>query len=166
MPVAAFPATVNAVDEGELTCTVESPDGLELYDVRLRATLDGDNTGIVVLPKVGSSVIVGSLGSGDNDHYVAMWSEVDKVVCLIDGASWTVEADGLVVQKGATKLEVGADGVNIERGGVGLKAALDALIEQIKLLTVTCGAPGSPSSPPINVAAIQAAQTQIDNILA
>jgi hypothetical protein len=161
----AFPAHVKAVNSTALTCDVEGPDSLEVFDVRLRAALDGDDRGIIMLPKVGSSVLVAPLGN--TDHYVAMWSEVDSVAVAVGmDTDWSVDTDGVFLSKSGTKVEVAAGGVKIERGGISLKSALDELIEAVKTITVTCAAPGAPSTVPLNIAAIQAAQIKIGNILA
>ena len=61
------------------TCTV-TIDELELVDVRLRAVVNDEDSGILVTPKVGSFVMITDLSNGDNrDWAVVMYSEVDKV---------------------------------------------------------------------------------------
>lgn len=55
--------------------------------------------------------------------------------------------------------------VSIKNAGANLKIILDALIDAISALTVTCTAPGSPSSPPINVAAFALIKTQLALLL-
>jgi hypothetical protein len=165
LPTGTFPAQVTSVNVAEMTCDVQGLDGLDVFDVRLRAVLDGVDKGLLVRPKVGSSVLVATLGN--TDHYVAMWSEVDVVEVVIGpSATWAVSADGIFSERAGTKVEVLAGGVKIERGGVTLKSALDDLIEAVKTITVTCAAPGAPSTVPLNIAAIQVAQLKIANILA
>ena len=61
------------------TCTV-TIDELELVDVRLRAVVNDEDSGILVTPKVGSFVMITDLSNGDKrDWAVVMYSEVDKV---------------------------------------------------------------------------------------
>ncbi len=61
------------------TCTV-TIDELELADVRLRAVVNDEDSGILVTPKVGSFVMITDLSNGDKrDWAVVMYSEVDKV---------------------------------------------------------------------------------------
>lgn len=82
-----------------------------------------------------------------------------------DGGS-VAWADGkLTVIKGTTKVEIASGGVLIERGGDSLGDALTALVTAVKTITVTCAAPGSPSTIPLNIAAIDAAGARITNIL-
>lgn len=90
---------------------------------------------------------------------------MDKVTAKIDSLSWSLDADAFKASKGLTKLQVESDGVLIERNAQTLKAAIDALIDQVKLITVTCAAPGSPSTPPLNLAAFDVVKAQIDSIL-
>ena len=61
------------------TCTV-TIDELELADVRLRAVVNDEDSGILVTPTVGSFVMITDLSNGDKrDWAVVMYSEVDKV---------------------------------------------------------------------------------------
>ena len=61
------------------TCTV-TIDDLELSDVRLRAVVNDEESGILVTPTVGSFVMITDLSNGDKrDWAVVMYSEIDKV---------------------------------------------------------------------------------------
>lgn len=61
------------------TCTV-TIDELELSDVRLRAVVNDEESGIVITPTVGSFVMITDLSNGDKrDWAVVMYSEIDKV---------------------------------------------------------------------------------------
>lgn len=61
------------------TCTV-TIDDLELADVRLRAVVNDEESGILVTPTVGSFVMITDLSNGDKrDWAVVMYSEIDKV---------------------------------------------------------------------------------------
>lgn len=82
-----------------------------------------------------------------------------------DGGSITWNDGKLIVTKSTTTVEVGADGVKVSRGGDTLESALSDLVSQIQAITVTCAAPGSPSTPPLNIAAIAAIGVRIGNIL-
>lgn len=73
----AFTAKVEGVD-GE-TCSV-SIDGVKLTDVRLRAVVNGEDSKILVTPKVGSYVLLTDLSAGKfTDLAVINYSEVDKI---------------------------------------------------------------------------------------
>lgn len=74
--VVAFTAQVVSVD-GEC-CTVDY-DGLQVSDVRLRAVVNGEQSKILVTPKVGSYVMVVSLTDDMTQLIVSAFSEVDKI---------------------------------------------------------------------------------------
>lgn len=77
------PGTVQSVDLPNRTIIVEPVDGTALlYDVRLQA-VEGGNTGYLVVPKVGSSVVVSFINK--TTGYLAQVSEVDH---------YQVEANG------------------------------------------------------------------------
>lgn len=76
-PSAFVLAKVKKVD-GK-TCSVLIGD-LELADVRLRAVVNQEESGILITPKEGSFVMITDLSNGRmSDWAVAMYSEVDKV---------------------------------------------------------------------------------------
>lgn len=78
----AFTAKVEGVD-GE-TCSV-SIDGVKLTDVRLRAVVNGEDSKILVTPKVGSYVLLTDLSGGKfTDLAVISYSEVDKIEITAD----------------------------------------------------------------------------------
>jgi hypothetical protein len=74
--VVVFTAQVVSVD-GEC-CTVDY-DGLQVSDVRLRAVVNGEQSKILVTPKVGSYVMVVSLTDDMTQLIVSAFSEVDKI---------------------------------------------------------------------------------------
>lgn len=80
-PFHTIGATVLSVDRDQLTVDVQPLDDsqAEIFDVRLRAAIDGDKTGLVLIPVVGSTVLVSAVGDNWNSAYVAMVSEVDLI---------------------------------------------------------------------------------------
>lgn len=66
---------------------------------------------------------------------------------------------------GGAMIGIGETLVKIANETTTLNTLLQLLIDQIKLITVTCAAPGNPSSVPNNVAAIAAVATQIQGLL-
>lgn len=61
------------------TCVVTIGE-LELSDVRLRAVVNDEESGILVTPTIGSFVMITDLSNGDKrDWAVVMYSEIDKV---------------------------------------------------------------------------------------
>lgn len=163
--VTVFPAKVKAVNESLLTCDVEDTDDIELFQVRLRATVDGNEDGFVAIPAVSSWVLVGNIGNSQGEYAVLATSETTRIGFKVGQSSWLIDSGEITAQRGQTAVKVESDGISIERNTVSLKVLLDALIDQVKLITVTCAAPGSPSTPPLNIAAFDTIKTQIGQIL-
>lgn len=80
--VTILPATIVDVDEANATCTVKDPSGLEIYDVRLRAAVDGQESSIVVFPAVNAKVLIGNIGASPNAYTVLQVAEAAKVWVL------------------------------------------------------------------------------------
>jgi hypothetical protein len=74
------PATVKSVDTANLTCVVELADETEISDVRLKAAIDNVKDGLVQIPVVGSTVLVGSIGNKVSVRCVIMFSKVSEVL--------------------------------------------------------------------------------------
>ncbi len=96
-------ATVLDVDKSERTCTVEPANGdAEIYDVRLQAVISGAN-GYVLLPKIGSDVIVTFLGK--ETAHVTMVSEIDSLSLIIDKQELLYDAKGLSIKSSSSDLK-------------------------------------------------------------
>jgi len=80
-PVQCEIATVESVDEDKASCVVTLADGTEIEDVRLKASIDEDmHDGLVQIPGVGSSVVVGLIGNDLSTRFVMLFTVVTKVV--------------------------------------------------------------------------------------
>lgn len=123
-----FPATVVSVDATTRTCAVESEYG-RYADVLLYGVVDGKKKGLCVLPAKDSMVLVGRIG-GSDDLYVAMTSEVDRVLFTTGDTLFMMDENGYVVN----------------RGPYGLLDTLTRLCEAILALRVptNTGASGTP----------------------
>lgn len=143
------PALVDQVSMVDSTCTVRDQEDNVIFDVRLRAELDGASDGLVVYPAVNSWVLIANIGGSETEWVVVACSEVEKVVVEVD----------------TTVVEVSDAGVRIQRGGDDLKSLLADLLEAVKALTVTCAAPGSPSSVPLNLASFVVLETRLNALL-
>lgn len=93
-----FPAEVTSVDEAAMTCDVLF-EGIELYSVRLKAT-EGEGDYSVVIPVVGSSILVGLFGTGDNMFYMVSASEPEKLIGKICDTTYEISATGVVFNNG------------------------------------------------------------------
>lgn len=108
--------------EGE-SCTVDV-DGLLLTDVRLKATINESGNSVIVQPKKGSYVLLGSLSGDLKDLTVLKIDEIEKIIYKQDGLEITVDAtDG--------KVSVKNNAVSLK----GLFQSLTDLLKQFKVMT-------------------------------
>lgn len=78
------------------TCSVDV-DGLVLTDVRLRAVVNGENSKLLITPKVGSHVLLADQSGNMSQLAVIGYSEIEKIE--VDTESITInggENDGIV----------------------------------------------------------------------
>lgn len=80
IPDQVFPAEVLSVDLNTHTIKVKPVGRAEIPDVRLKAGEESENTGIVEVPEVNSSVLVGLIGNDKNTAYVVKCSKVSSVI--------------------------------------------------------------------------------------
>jgi hypothetical protein len=87
------------------------------------------------------------------------------------GADITAEAGGSITHQAAVnfsakaaKVHIGPDGNNLLKLISDTMAQVSTAMQQIALLTVTCTAPGSPSSVPANAAAFAAVKASVDSL--
>ncbi len=157
-----FYATVQSVDEKARTCCV-TVDDATLTDVRLHAVADAGKKGFCFVPAVGSTVLVSRIG-GSNELLVSMFSEVDKALLTIgDKVTASLDADGLTLAAGDTKLEATTEGLELARGGFGLLKTLSDLCDALAKMTVSTAV--GPSSVPINAADFVAVKNELKQYL-
>ncbi|MDM1513597.1 hypothetical protein [Myroides odoratimimus] len=120
--------TVTVIN-GEM-CSVKLVSGLEVSDVRLKATVTEGKNKVLLTPVVGSDVIImSSTGTLDNLFVLSM-NEVDKVEIINSDVSITID-----------------DKVSVEVSGVSLGETMANLCDAIKTLTVSTGV--GPSGTPL-----------------
>ncbi len=125
-----FNAEVISV-QGE-SCTVMVNE-MELEDVRLKATINGESNKIIVTPKVGSIVLIGSLTGDLTDSAVLKVDEIEKL---------EYEQDGLKVLIDST------DGkLKIENNTVSLVDVFQKLTDLLRSFKVYT--PSGPSEAPL-----------------
>tara|TARA_Y100000588_G_scaffold217747_1_gene231657 strand:+ start:122 stop:637 length:516 start_codon:yes stop_codon:yes gene_type:complete len=79
-PSVCFPADVLEVDKDTLTCVVSPVNGAEMFDVRLKASINTVTDGIVEFPVEGTTVLVCLIG---NDPEMGFIAAVDKVETVL-----------------------------------------------------------------------------------
>lgn len=148
-PAPTMLAKVVAVNEDAKTCSLDD-DGLIYEDVRLSPIIEDEvNTkGLCIYPKINTWCLAVRI-ENENEWLAIAFEEVFKYRLKI----------------GTTVFEITEDGVKISKGDDTLKSCLNDLITQVKAITVTCAASGSPSTIPLNGTAFTSIKTRIDNIL-
>ena len=153
--------TVIAIDEDKLTCDcAPTSGGAIIYDVLLQA-MEGQATGFVLIPMIGSSVIVTFISSVS--AYVGATSNIQKMQCIVSGKEVNLTQGGIEIKAGFTNITVNDNGVSIVRAGISLVDVLSQLIDAIMAITV--GTPSGPSTPPVNVAQFAVVKSQLIQIL-
>ncbi|MCE7990443.1 MAG: hypothetical protein HEP71_00630 [Roseivirga sp.] len=79
-PYLVFPAEVKEVDRSTLSCTILPQDGVEMFDVRLKAGVENVTEGLVEIPAINSSVLVVLIGNSPENAFVAKCSRVEEVL--------------------------------------------------------------------------------------
>lgn len=142
------PMKVQAIT-GE-TCTVLYGD-LELTDVRLKATINNASNKVLLIPKVESFVLVGSLTGDLKDLVVLKIDELQKIQVLQDGV--TIEFDFIT-----GKLEV-------SNNEASLKGLFQSLVDLLKAFQVYTPSGPSGTALPNTVTAINAFETEFKKLL-
>ena len=130
----------------------------------------------------GGAAITLPIAAGDtclvlfNDRNIDNWWYDGRVMAPADSRAHSV-SDGIVLvgvrnlaaakltPSGSVCIDGGTKKVAIKNGTTNLKTLIKSLIDAIKLITVTCAGPGSPSSVPLNVATFTALETQFATLL-
>lgn len=129
LPLSLFNAEVKSV-EGE-SCTVMVGE-LELDEVRLKATINDEDNKIIVVPKVGSKVLIGSLSGDLADLSVLKIDEIEKIEYEQDGLS--IEIDSVSKK------------VSVKNESTSLKDIMQELSDLLKQFKVN-----TPSGPSTNI---------------
>lgn len=146
-----LPFTATVVSLQEETCSVRLESGLELTDVKLKATIKEDGDYVVFKPTVNSKVLIFSL-SGDLDNLTVI--KVDEI-------------DSIELKKGT--LEISLDGTDnklkIKNGDISLVDVLTDLAKDLKQLRVftPVGASGTPLPP--TIVKLETFETKIKQLL-
>jgi hypothetical protein len=91
-PEQTMTGKVKEVNVNNFTCDVVPDDGgAPLFDVRLQAMIDTNDKGIVILPKLNTSVIIAQIGNDDNQWFVVQYTEIDKI--LVKSPKFSLEAN-------------------------------------------------------------------------
>lgn len=137
---------VVSVDKTQGTCVVKD-DGLE-YIVRLASVINDNTERFYLFPKVGSSVLIASIGEDENRYYVVAYSEIESVSLRIEN----------------TQLTIDKAGVHLQRGEVDFKSLLNELLNELKTAVIQTPA-GVGNFSPNNMAKFDEINNKINELL-
>lgn len=132
-----LPITVTVMSVQGDSCTVKLLSGLDLPDVRLKATVNEDEDSLLIVPKIGSEVIVMSQTGELSSLMVIKVDAVEKIVYK--------KADFEFVVDGTTKK------VTIKNGTANLGVLMNNLIDAISTAQIIC--PNGPGT--INLTTVE-----------
>lgn len=96
-----FPVTVKSVDEDACTIDVVTAEGMDIYEVKLRA-VKTEKYGCITFPKKDTTVQICRIGN-DDDFLMLHADEVEKIYWKIEGVTLEVTKDGFVFNGGQNK---------------------------------------------------------------
>lgn len=95
-------AKVDAVDEQAYTIDVTPIDeGAEVFDVRLRASLDNKDNGMIQVPKVGSVVLISAINNNWNSAFLSLATELEKLFVKLGDSILEVNSKEIIINGGS-----------------------------------------------------------------
>lgn len=84
LKVQVVPGKVISVDETKMVCDIDLANAPDMLDVRIRAVIDEVSKGILIVPKVGSYVLVALIDNRKESSFICAYSELEKYWLLTD----------------------------------------------------------------------------------
>ena len=156
-------ATVMEIDKTANTCTCSPLDGSpEIYDVKLQSVENGTQ-GILIIPKLKSVVTIDFMDMAA--AHITATSDIDSYKISIGNNQLLIDKDNVQIKSNLSEISLSQDKIKIQRNDIDLGTVLSQLLDAMSILTVTCTAPGTPSTPPVNVLQFQQIKAQLSMIL-
>lgn len=152
---------VTEINQDNRTCSVQIG-GVVYEDVRLYGIVKPELKGFVMIPAVGSTVLVGRIEES-NELLVLLFTEVEKLVYTVADVSITSDKEGCSIIAKDSNIRITPGGMAFVRSGSGLKRTLSDLINAITKLTVPTAV--GPSGMPINAADFIKIKQDLNNYL-
>jgi hypothetical protein len=181
-PIQVWPALVKSVQGTSCTIDFINTDLVDVEGVNLRADEDATE-GVLLVPRVGSLVLVGVVENEISNLYVCQVSEVDQVKAVIGNTTLTASKDGVTasrdqvslsltdkatLKQGQTVIEAASGKVSVKNATVDLKGIFDDLATMLQSFQVICSNPGAPSASvfPATLTLITQFKTKVSQLLA
>jgi hypothetical protein len=158
---------------GDTTCSVKLSDGTQIEDVRLKAAINENKDYIISRPKVGSTVILGTLDENTGECFVIACDEIDEyeinmgnVVLIIKEDIAKINANGSILELKEGKVMISSAKITLKNSQTNLKKILTKLYDLLETFSVLCAAPGSVSAPnPAMLVDINLGKLEINKLL-
>lgn len=153
---------------------------LEVEDVRLMAEV-GSASGLILAPKVGSTVLVGCIQNEIADLYVVQYAEIDALKFTVGNT--TIEADkdtvtlknaqsevsiisnAVAIKQGQTEVVLSGEKVDIKNAGGSLKTLFSDLVTLLNSFSVITSTGPSAGLNPTTTALLTQLQTKVNLLL-
>lgn len=152
-----------SIDEDAYTISVQptGDDATIIHGVLLN-TIESSAFGLVLVPKEGSSVIIGSI-DGPGEWVLLKANKLTTMTVTVAGALLKMTENGVEIKNGSSILEIGTHTFRMNTSSETLYQLLSDLITALTTLTV--GTPAGVSTVPINVATFSTLLTRLNNLL-
>lgn len=119
-PVQVVIGIVTSVDLEKETCNVKPLESdAEYFGVRLKGVVDETGKGLLVVPAVNSTVLLGSIENSENMFYINDYSEIEKFIIEVNGGA---------------KIEIKEETIIFNTGDFGGLVKVQPLIDKINRL--------------------------------
>lgn len=153
-----FVAEVTAVNND--TCSIKLGE-TTVSDVRLRAVVNGEDSKLLITPKVNSKVLVANIGKSDyTEMMVIAYSEVEKIEVVTDSIKITNLKGTLTVEFDGKDKKV-----DIKNNSVSLKSLMQEIADIISQLKLTTPAGPSGTPLPTTITAVENFKTNFKKLL-
>ena len=151
-----------SVNTSEYTMSVLPTNGGEPIAEIMLSTITENNSGLVLIPKDGSNVVIGSV-DGTGEWTLLKANELDKATITIGNVIYEIDAAQVNIQNGSSVLNIGSSMFKMHTASESLFGVLKDLITGITLLTVSTSAGNS--TVPVNIATFNDLLTRLNNLL-
>jgi hypothetical protein len=133
--IQTVPAVVEAVDEDAQTCEVKplADSYAPMKSVRLKAAIDKAPAGIVIIPEIGSTVLVSLIMNSDQRAFVSLFTDIKKAIIVnASGYYIGITDEAIEAKAGDSKLTIEEDKVTINDGSLKGLVKIEELKTQLQ----------------------------------
>jgi len=146
-PVQVVVGKVQSVDKKAFSCDLVIEAGADRPQARIRSVMDSKDTGMMLIPKKDSYVLVALIDNKPESSFICGYSEIDEVYVKIPQSEMRIDKEGFLMKRSSNNL-----------GGL-----IGELIDAITQITVTTGT--GPSGTPINAPSFEAVKQKFSQLL-